>query len=86
MSIFIVFLLGINILLLPNILFASPEISPEESQSSLSNIEKEKILDALLGPDVNYPFRPENHRDNSGPVTRIGPLPKESEWFYVYAK
>ena len=34
----------------------------------------EEKLDDLLGPDVNFPFRPENHRDKSSPVARIAPV------------
>ncbi|WP_320667504.1 hypothetical protein [Prochlorococcus sp. MIT 1307] len=35
----------------------------------------EKInIDDLLGPEVDFPFRPENHRDNSNPIGRIGPI------------
>ena len=47
----------------------------EEKQQldSLQSIEKSDI-DDLLGPDLDFPFRPENHRDNSNPIGRIGPM------------
>ena len=35
---------------------------------------EEKVLDDLLGPDVDFPFRPENHRDNSNPIAGIDPI------------
>ena len=37
----------------------------------------EDNLDLLFGPDINFPFRPENHRDNSSPVARIGSINNE---------
>tara|TARA_Y100001968_G_scaffold100743_1_gene90656 strand:- start:2273 stop:2524 length:252 start_codon:yes stop_codon:yes gene_type:complete len=45
---------------------------------NIENIDNDKFteekLDDLLGPDVNFPFRPENHRNTSTPVTRIAPI------------
>ena len=51
---------------------ASSLLIKEDEKMVNANKHDEKILDELLGPDVNFPFRPESHYDNSGPVKRIG--------------
>tara|TARA_Y100001968_G_scaffold155686_1_gene142173 strand:+ start:738 stop:998 length:261 start_codon:yes stop_codon:yes gene_type:complete len=33
-----------------------------------------KSIDDLLGPDINFPFNPANHRDGSNPIKRIGKI------------
>ena len=33
-----------------------------------------KSIDDLLGPDINFPFDPANHRDGSNPIKRIGKI------------
>ncbi len=40
--------------------------------------EQEIAMDNLLGPDIDFPFRPENHRDNSNPIGRIGPISNDN--------
>ncbi len=48
------------------------------TSDDIQNIDNKKFtedkLDDLLGPDVNFPFRPENHIDKSSPVSRIAPI------------
>ena len=35
---------------------------------------EELIINELLGPEDNFPFLPENHRDSSNPIKRIGKI------------
>ena len=42
----------------------------EYDQSSMDS----KSIDDLLGPDINFPFDPANHRDGSNPIKRIGKI------------
>ena len=42
----------------------------EDYQKSM----KSKSIDDLLGPDINFPFDPANHRDSSNPIKRIGKI------------
>ena len=45
----------------------------EESFQRDCSASKEEInLDDLLGPEDNFPFLPDNHRDGSNPIARIG--------------
>tara|TARA_Y100001968_G_C19093550_1_gene588913 strand:+ start:28 stop:285 length:258 start_codon:yes stop_codon:yes gene_type:complete len=53
-----------------------------QATKTLKNKEPEKVdknkqiqtnLDEIFGPDLNFPFRPESHRDNSSPISRITP-------------
>ncbi len=36
------------------------------------NTKNQSSIDQLLGPEDNFPFLPDNHRDNSNPIGRIG--------------
>ena len=38
------------------------------------NSKDEPSIDDLLGPEDNFPFLTENHRDNSNPIARIGKI------------
>tara|TARA_B100000700_G_scaffold222590_1_gene245336 strand:+ start:760 stop:1014 length:255 start_codon:yes stop_codon:yes gene_type:complete len=42
----------------------------EHDQGSMDS----KSIDDLLGPDINFPFDPANHRDGSNPIKRIGKI------------
>ena len=42
----------------------------ENDQGSMDS----KSIDDLLGPDINFPFDPANHRDGSNPIKRIGKI------------
>ena len=46
------------------------------NQLNLNAQKNEKSIDInkLLGPEDNFPFLPENHRDNSNPIARIGSI------------
>ena len=35
---------------------------------------QEKSINDLLGPEDNFPFLPDNHRDGSNPIGRIGKI------------
>ncbi len=50
------------------------ESQEEKIQIETSKSKEEIAMDNLLGPDIDFPFRPENHRDNSNPIGRIDPL------------
>ena len=50
----------------------TPSIFDESSDIRIKAINQEKSIDDLVGPELNFPFRPENHRDNSSPMARIG--------------
>ena len=52
----------------------------KEYKSELHNqkSQEEIKMDQLLGPDLDFPFRPENHRDNSNPIGRIGSISDEN--------
>tara|TARA_Y100001968_G_scaffold278061_1_gene273213 strand:+ start:348 stop:605 length:258 start_codon:yes stop_codon:yes gene_type:complete len=65
-------------------IFSIPKISLLAYASTIEKDQKidiskqdEKNLDQIFGPDLNFPFRPENHRDNSSPVKRINPIVSE---------
>ena len=45
-----------------------------DQQRSLNDSDKKRNIDELLGPEENFPFLPENHRDNSNPIGRIGSI------------
>ncbi|WP_320664607.1 hypothetical protein [Prochlorococcus sp. MIT 1223] len=49
------------------------EINEAQSKLSYKNT-KEKNLDEILGPEDNFPFLPDNHRDSSNPIGRIGKI------------
>ena len=53
---------------------ASSLLKKEDNKNVATKTYDEKMLDELLGPEVNFPFRPESHYDNSGPVKRISPF------------
>tara|TARA_B100001250_G_C19142941_1_gene504649 strand:+ start:237 stop:509 length:273 start_codon:yes stop_codon:yes gene_type:complete len=42
------------------------------------NNSKDIDIDDLLGSDLDFPFRSENHRDNSNPIGRIAPISKNN--------
>ena len=46
------------------------DVDIENEQSSMDS----KSIDDLLGPDMNFPFDPANHRDGSNPIKRIGKI------------
>jgi len=46
------------------------DVDVENEQSSMDS----KSIDDLLGPDINFPFDPANHRDGSNPIKRIGKI------------
>ncbi len=61
------------------------EATPTESTSLSNNNEEDlskglerriehKSIDELLGPEDNFPFLPDNHRDGSNPIGRIGKI------------
>ena len=50
------------------------ENEEENQKLDTAKSTEELDIDKLLGPDVDFPFRPENHRDNSNPIGRIGPI------------
>jgi len=69
----------LSLFLVISICFQSVEAQPllmtmdvdiENDQSSMDS----KSIDDLLGPDVNFPFDPANHRDASNPIKRIGKI------------
>ena len=43
----------------------------QEVQKPLVKKAPNDNLDNIFGPDLNFPFRPENHRNSSSPVKRI---------------
>ena len=45
---------------------------------SNQNLMNKKSIDDLLGPDINFPFDPANHRDGSNPIKRIGKISDEN--------
>ena len=49
-------------------LFITTDVDVEGHFSSMDS----KNIDDLLGPDMNFPFDPANHRDGSNPIKRIG--------------
>ncbi len=58
---------------------SSEQITQETSHNKSQRHEQTKLveetsIDLLLGPEDNFPFRPENHRDNSSPIARIGSI------------
>ena len=50
----------------------------EEQKRGVTKTNEEIAIDELLGPEENFPFLPENHRDNSNPIGRIGSISGES--------
>ena len=44
-------------------------ISHVQEEKTENNFEENP--DKILGPDVNFPFRPENHKNNSRAVSRL---------------
>ena len=69
----------LSIFLVISVCFQSVEAQPllitmavdiENDQSSMDS----KSIDDLLGPDINFPFDPANHRDGSNPIKRIGKI------------
>ena len=69
----------LSLFLVISVCFQSVEAQPvlmtsnvviENDQSSMDS----KSIDDLLGPDINFPFDPANHRDGSNPIKRIGKI------------
>tara|TARA_Y100001968_G_C19219498_1_gene648980 strand:- start:550 stop:828 length:279 start_codon:yes stop_codon:yes gene_type:complete len=45
-----------------------------DSPKELEKKAEVKSIDELLGPEDNFPFLPDNHRDGSNPIGRIGKI------------
>ena len=54
--------------------FITMHVDIEYDQSSMDL----KSIDDLLGPDINFPFDPANHRDGSNPIKRIGKISEDN--------
>tara|TARA_B100000700_G_C14574070_1_gene636980 strand:- start:384 stop:644 length:261 start_codon:yes stop_codon:yes gene_type:complete len=50
--------------------FITADVDFERNQNSIAS----KSIDDLLGPDIDFPFDPANHRDGSNPIKRIGKI------------
>ena len=55
-------------------MFFSTDVDIEINSSSIDK----KRIDDLLGPDINFPFDPANHRDGSNPIKRIGKISEDN--------
>tara|TARA_Y100001968_G_scaffold62140_1_gene52948 strand:+ start:2620 stop:2883 length:264 start_codon:yes stop_codon:yes gene_type:complete len=71
--------IGLMIILFPTGAHVNGEITKiNEKEFNLNKdiLEKKKELSVneLLGPEDNFPFLPENHRDSSSPIGRIGKI------------
>ncbi len=53
-----------------------PSIYEKEShpRKESGDSKKETNINELLGPEDNFPFLPDNHRDSSNPIGRIGKI------------
>ena len=60
---------------IPNIAQA---INTDQQKIDNQTVMDKKSIDNLLGPDINFPFDPSNHRDSSNPIKRIGPISEEN--------
>ena len=49
------------------------ELNESQNKIRVKN-QDEKNIDQLLGPEDNFPFLPDNHRDSSKPIGRIGKI------------
>ena len=52
----------------------------DKIENQTIGIEEESLnngFDELLGPEDNFPFLPDNHRDGSNPIGRIGKISSE---------
>tara|TARA_Y100001968_G_scaffold251771_1_gene237029 strand:- start:11509 stop:11769 length:261 start_codon:yes stop_codon:yes gene_type:complete len=70
-------LLGIILIFLTIPLQSQAEFSSMDEKEVTINIQepnKDLDIDKILGPEENFPFLPENHRDNSNPIGRIGSI------------
>ena len=73
----ICFSLFVYLLSLPSELQATYTLRyPTESHQPIKekDIGTDKTIDELLGPKDNFPFLPDNHRDSSNPIGRIGKI------------
>lgn len=52
----------VNDLLLPNLPSSKSQLSDE--QRTTERLKKKENIDELLGPEINFPFLPDNHRDS----------------------
>tara|TARA_Y100001968_G_scaffold58696_1_gene49775 strand:+ start:1254 stop:1544 length:291 start_codon:yes stop_codon:yes gene_type:complete len=78
-KIFISITLGLLVLIkTPNEIiatdFSSSSYKEKVTEKNLSEESQNKIIDELLGPEDNFPFLPDNHRDGGNPITRIGKI------------
>ena len=54
--------------------FPSMYETDDNEQIAAEKTKKEIELERLLGPEDNFPFLPDNHRDSSNPIGRIGKI------------
>ena len=54
--------------------FITTDLDIESNQKLMDS----KSIDDLLGPDLNFPFNPANHRNGSNPIKRIGKISYEN--------
>ena len=52
---------------------STKSINEQTYNNYLQEEKAQRNLELLLGPDINFPFRPENHKKKKGSVTRIVP-------------
>ena len=75
LNIFVIYIgLTCIFLLLANSVDATQILTTEEPDQIETDQRVKTNLDEIFGPDLNFPFRPESHRDNSSPVSRINPI------------
>ena len=56
-------------------ILTSMEISDVDSKKIENQIlVDETNIDEIFGPEQDFPFLPDNHRDNSSPIGRIGKI------------
>ena len=56
------------------VVFALTRDRDDNQDLDNQSLKKDINLDELLGPDQNFPFLPDNHRDGSNPIGRIGKI------------
>ena len=54
--------------------FSSTSNKEKITEKNLVEESQSKIIDELLGPEDNFPFLPDNHRDGGNPIKRIGKI------------
>ncbi len=73
----LLFCLGLILTILPfskSVLAEQNSIAIDNQEINNEKLEIEISIDELLGPEENFPFLPENHRDSSNPIGRIGKI------------